>query len=219
MTRKYDQKDFIKAFWSKVRKTTSCWLWMGARNTVPGEEYGFVAVNRRTQRAHRVSYAMKHGPIPNGASILHTCDNPPCVRWSHLFEGTAKINAIDRNKKGRITYQRGNKHWTRRNPGAVARGKRSGRYTHPERTARGERHGMAILTLEAVNRIRRMYLTGKYSYSHLASMFGVAYGTIGALMAGRTWPFATEGEKAAVAMVRRDRTVGRMHVRTGQAHE
>jgi len=52
-------------------------------------------------RAHVVAYAMAHGPIPDGMQVCHACDNPPCVNPKHLFLGTAKANAHDRDQKGR----------------------------------------------------------------------------------------------------------------------
>lgn len=56
-------------------------------------------------KAHRVSYELFVGPIPAGMHVLHHCDNPPCVRPSHLFLGDAKVNAQDRAAKGRMTPQ------------------------------------------------------------------------------------------------------------------
>lgn len=54
----------------------------------------------KQHKAHRVAWKLKYGkwPMPNG---LHKCDNPACVRWSHLFEGTRTDNARDRDSKGR----------------------------------------------------------------------------------------------------------------------
>lgn len=212
MPQKYSKKEFIKAFWSKVKKTKTCWLWMGARNPVKGEEYGFVAVNRKTRRTHRVAYEMKHGKIPMGKLVLHACDNPPCLRWSHLSTGTSRDNSIDRNNKGRMIYHKGSKHWTHRHPERLARGSRSGRYTHPETTARGELHGMARLTLKAVSRIRRLYLTGRFSYKKLASMFNVATSTIGMMMSGKNWGFASKAENQRVQKIRASRSMARKQI-------
>jgi hypothetical protein len=148
---------------------------------------------------------LKHGALPKGKSILHSCDNPPCVRWKHLFPGTAKDNAVDRNAKGRMRYQEGGDHWTQRSPEKVARGKRSGRHTHPERTARGERHGMARLRTQDVLRIRKLYSTAAYSYRALARMFDVSESTIGMLMTGHNWAFSSNSERQTIEMVRHKR--------------
>jgi hypothetical protein len=53
------------------------------------------------RRAHRVAYALFVGPIPEGMSILHSCDNPPCVNPEHLGPGTRGQNNKDRDLRGR----------------------------------------------------------------------------------------------------------------------
>lgn len=185
MPKRYTTKEFVRAFWSKVKKTRKCWLWIGARNTVKGENYGLVSVCRVTKRAHRIAYAMKYGELQKGEWVLHRCDNPPCVRWSHLFKGDAILNAADRANKGRGRYHRGRSHWTNRYPKRVARGVNSGRHTKPERTARGERHGMVKLSLGQVQKIKE--LMGKLSNGAIAKMFGVHKNTIRRIRVGIGW--------------------------------
>lgn len=51
--------------------------------------------------AHRVSYELHHGPIPQGALILHSCDNPGCVNPAHLRAGTQSENILEAFAKGR----------------------------------------------------------------------------------------------------------------------
>ena len=60
-------------------------------------------MNGKEVRAHRVSWELHRGPIPEGMSVLHKCDNPPCVNPEHLFLGTQKDNAEDCRVKRRTT--------------------------------------------------------------------------------------------------------------------
>jgi len=94
----------VTRFWAKVdrKDAVQCWLWTGA--TVRG--YGELAVNRRPVYAHRLSWVIAHGTIPDNQSVLHRCDNPPCVNPFHLFLGTQKDNLRDAANKGRLTVPR-----------------------------------------------------------------------------------------------------------------
>lgn len=97
----------LKEFFSRIKKTRTCWLWTGA-----GQKYG----NYGPVLAHRISYELSVGPIPKGKMILHKCDVPKCVRPSHLFVGTQKDNMSDCWAKGRHPWktnppQGGESHW------------------------------------------------------------------------------------------------------------
>lgn len=118
-------------FWARVKKRKSgCWEWTGG--TTGG--YGMIGVRKsehpdqtkdRPQLAHRVAWFLYTGKWPT-EKILHTCDNPPCVRQEHLYEGTQSQNMQD----------------------CVARG-RWGRTR-----ARGSKHGRVRLTIAKVRKIR-----------------------------------------------------------------
>ena len=60
-----------------------------------------VSQKRTTAKAHRVSWELNVGQIPEGMNVLHTCDNPKCVRPDHLFLGTIAVNNQDKWEKGR----------------------------------------------------------------------------------------------------------------------
>lgn len=89
----------IARFWSKVRKSDECWIWIAGRYFPAG--YGQFFLDGRDMRAHRTSWTIVHGPIPDGLWVLHKCDNPPCVRPDHLFLGTRSDNMRDCVSKGR----------------------------------------------------------------------------------------------------------------------
>lgn len=92
-----------EGFWPRVDKDGPvvrselgpCWVWKSSRNRPRG--YG----SFKAQRAHRVSWELVNGPIPDGLWVLHKCDNPPCVRPDHLFLGTVGDNVRDMTAKGR----------------------------------------------------------------------------------------------------------------------
>lgn len=87
-------------FWPKVDKRgpDECWPWMGSRKPMG---YGHMIYLKRDYNAHRVSYELANGPIPEGMHVLHKCDNQPCVNPSHLFLGTHTDNMHDMDAKGR----------------------------------------------------------------------------------------------------------------------
>lgn len=90
-------------FWPKVEKGDGCWNWTGTRKPA-----GYGAIHeydstrkRKTRYAHRVAWEIARGPIPDGLSVLHSCDNPRCVNPDHLFLGDDAANALDKAIKGR----------------------------------------------------------------------------------------------------------------------
>ena len=87
-------------FWQKVRKSDGCWEWQAHRFRTG---YGALRISGKTETAHRVSYRLNVGPIPEGLWVLHRCDNPGCVRPDHLFLGTRLDNVADMDAKGRRT--------------------------------------------------------------------------------------------------------------------
>ncbi|MGA5820817.1 HNH endonuclease signature motif containing protein [Kitasatospora sp. NPDC094028] len=78
-------------FWAKINKAESCWSWTAAVN--PGTGYGHFTVSHGNQvQAHRYSYELAFGPIPEGRDVHHTCHVRHCVNPAHLEAVTRSEN-------------------------------------------------------------------------------------------------------------------------------
>lgn len=98
----------FERFWEKVKKTDTCWLWTGAKTK---RGYGKITEGGdkgKTLLAHRIAWEIGNGKIPTRLEVCHKCDNPTCVRISHLFLGTHQENENDKVSKKRHTF--GEKH-------------------------------------------------------------------------------------------------------------
>ncbi len=108
-----------------IDDATSCWLWTGSR--LPKGYGRFYPRWKVGLYAHRFSWECASGAlVPVGLEILHSCDNPPCVRPDHLSPGTHAANVAEMHARGRAACA----------------------------PLRGERHPHAKLTEEAVRSIR-----------------------------------------------------------------
>ena len=156
-------KPMEERFWAKVRKTRGCWWWEGTKNNMG---YGtFMRVSPKKELAHRVSWMIANGAIPDGARVLHNCpegDNPACVNPDHLYLGTMKDNTQDMMKKGRNRY--------------VAH--------------HGEENGFSKLDANVVREIRERWEAGPKGEAlqmKLAAEFGVCFSNVGHIVSRRTW--------------------------------
>lgn len=131
-------------------KPDECWEWKHGRC----QEYGI----SNGRGAHRVSWEVHRGPIPEGMYVCHRCDNPPCVNPDHLFLGTLQDNIADR----------------------VAKGRSSGD------PALGEAKVISKLTNAAVRDIRRRGKDGEFHHI-IAARFGVSRTTICNVINRKVW--------------------------------
>ena len=83
----------LKRFWSKVDKSESCWKWTAGKFTLG---YGSFFISGSSWCAHRVSFMIDNGPIPEGVDIDHICHNKACVKPAHLRAVTTKQNMENR---------------------------------------------------------------------------------------------------------------------------
>ena len=135
---------------------SGCWEWTKHLNHCG---YGCMTFRNGPKLAHRISYSVFVGDIPDGMNVLHRCDNRKCVNPDHLFIGTQADNVADMLLKGR----------NKSNP------------------ARGERTHSAKLTDEAVLTIRSMYVPRKVTLKLLGDMFGVCEAVVHNVVHGKTW--------------------------------
>lgn len=150
----------VDKFWSKVDRSGECWVWTGGRNS---DGYGncHMPIDGRlkSQKAHRAAWRLTRGDIPQGMSVLHRCDNPPCVNPDHLFLGTQADNMRDCREKGRYSHK-------------------SGRV--------GSHHQNARLKESDIPNIRALRAKGE-TFKSIAFQYGVSDSTIHNIFNGHTW--------------------------------
>lgn len=160
-------KTLEERFWEKVDigSKNECWNWLGSKHR---RGYGHFGAIKKVLYAHRVSWELHFGNIPDGVGVCHNCDNPSCVNPNHLFLGNQSDNITDAYKKGRINVLEGEL-WH-----SVHRESKS-----------GESNGFHKLTEEEV----RIIKSRKYTSKKLSQMFGVTQGAIYHVLSGRNWKY------------------------------
>jgi hypothetical protein len=145
-------------FWTFVTKTDDCWLWTGRSLNSYG--YGQWWVNGKLWIASRLAWVLTHGPITErNQFVCHSCDNPQCVRPSHLYLASQTQNMRDMRVRGR-----GSKPPTRR----------------------GCFNNNTTFTDADVRAIRRRYAAGD-SLRTLGQEYRVWHTTIADIVHRRTW--------------------------------
>jgi hypothetical protein len=151
----------MEKFWNKVKKSDGCWEWTGHTGS---KGYGRFRVNNKFYGAHRFSWMLTNGEIPKGIFVCHQCDNPSCVRPSHLFLGTPKDNTQDMIRKKRRKQIYGV------------------RVSNP-----GEKNPRAKLNWVIVNRLREEYIPKYGALIGLARKYGLDESIVGDVVRYRCW--------------------------------
>lgn len=139
----------------KMVPSSTCWNWTGCLNNAG---YGRIQHEGKLWYAHRFSYKIHIGEIPDGMSVLHKCDVPSCVNPDHLFLGTQADNVHDCLRKGR----------------------------HRSGPVAGEKNGNAKLNTEQVAEIRAKADAGQ-TRKNIAEEYGVTPAHISHICLGKKW--------------------------------
>lgn len=161
------RRPLSERFWESVNRNgpihpvmgTACWLWTGHKKP---RGYGFLGTSAGHRYAHRLSYEIHHGVIPDNLCVCHRCDNRLCVNPQHLFIGTHAENMHDMAMKGRANKD----------------------------VLRGERHPNTRLTEQQVRDIRWRFFVGEPP-THLAVEYKVTKSQIYKIVKGRAWCHVT----------------------------
>jgi hypothetical protein len=141
-------------FEAKFTRGPDCWEWTGGRSS---DGYGSFSIAGKHIGAHRFAWIYANGSIPDGAHVLHRCDNPPCVNPEHLFLGTHFDNMRDCGAKGRRSH------------------------------IRGEKHGASRVTFREVTAIRYAYALAGCQQVDLARAVGISQQLVSNIVNGKSW--------------------------------
>lgn len=157
----------------------ACWGWSGR---LVAKGYPVVTVGKSFQiYAHRLSYQINVGPIPNGQFVCHHCDNPPCTNPAHLFLGTALDNARDRDSKDRGAHRKGES-----SPFGATRG-------GVPLPRRGSDNSKAKLSEAQATEIIARYRAGGVTQRALATEYGIHQSIVSEIVNGKRWAHVQDG--------------------------
>jgi hypothetical protein len=160
-------KAFVDIFWMKVKKSNDCWLWTAAKTDKGYGVLGYLNDNGKniTDKAHRISWRLHYGEIPDGLCVLHKCDVSGCVNPKHLFLGTKSDNNRDMFKKKR------NRSGGSKTP------------VHLCKYKRGINHHMYRINKDTITQIKRSRAVG-LSYPCLSRKYNISIGHVWRLCNG-----------------------------------
>ena len=157
MPNQYTSPPLIERFWLKVDVYgfDDCWEWNSHKNTYG---YGLMRIHGKHRLAtHVLFYLRKSYWPPKGRTANHHCDNPGCLNPKHLYLGTKKSNARDREQRCRGNH------------------------------SKGEQNGQAKLTERQVHKIKRLVVQGNTTQAKMGKMFGVSQSTISVIVNSKQW--------------------------------
>jgi len=134
--------------------SSDCWFWYGSTDALG---YGRMKAEGES-KAHRVSWVLHNGPIPQGMHVLHKCDVRNCVNPNHLTLGTHADNMRDMSEKGRVVNA----------------------------DIRGEKNPMAKANNFIVSKIRELAALGE-KQARLAKEFGLSPMAVSRIVRMETW--------------------------------
>lgn len=175
----------IERFWSKIQvgPSTECWPWLGAKDE---DGYALFKIKGKMYRASRLMYLLHYGEDPGPKLVCHHCDNPPCMNPADFFLGTSQDNKLDSKTKDRLNIASGDNNGSRKHPEKLQRGDDHWTHRNPELRKQRARNG-AALSKEKVIAIRKSYANGQASMQDLAREHSVCVGTIHKAITRITW--------------------------------
>ena len=180
-----DQLVSVNKFERYFNKDGNCWLWKGTIHAGYGRYCVKTDKGHRYVSAHRYSYELYIGKIPEKLVINHLCNNTSCVNPEHLEAVTQKQNIAYAVLCGRTA--KGAKSGAHTKPWTRCRGENHYYNLNPEKILREESHGMAKLAWPDIRNIREEYNSLAKTATEIAKEYGVSLSNISSILRNNTW--------------------------------